>query len=293
MPPVDLPFHSVSWKVSTRCNYRCSYCLQPSFDEGYPHDIEGTVALISEQLGRPYEIKIAGGEIAASPRHALRLVQAIARDGHWLSMCTNFSAPIGVYEQLVNATAGRLYHIQCSLHLEYADPSAFLAKCKQALGFLPRHSKLVVNNVIRRGVDRIRELGEIKRAFEAEGIVFYTDQLVDVHGRYLHYSPEDQVAMNAELGDERRLFLSRGERCRAGHSYFVILPDLEAWKCWDGYLRGERSMYLGSLRERTFALADEIAICPFDTCSCPTPILKHRFKLATAPPVHRLPVVHG
>src|SRR5688572_24494764 len=102
MPPVDLPFHGVSWKVNTRCNYRCSYCLQPAFDEPYPRDIEGTVALISEQLGRPYEVKIAGGEVVANAGKALRLVRAIARDGHWLSLCTNFSAPIEVYKQIVD-----------------------------------------------------------------------------------------------------------------------------------------------------------------------------------------------
>lgn len=291
MPPVELPFHSVSWKVNTRCNYRCSYCLQPSFDEPYPRDIEGTVALISEQLGRPYEVKIAGGEVVASADKALRLVRAIARDGHWLSMCTNFSAPLEVYQQIVDAMDGRFYHIQCSLHLEYADPHAFLAKCKALAGYLPGHAKLVVNNVIRRGIERIRELGEIKRAFEAEGLVFYADPLVDTAGRYLDYDAAEHAAILAELDDERRWFASRGAQCRAGHSYFILLPDLEAWKCWDGYLRGERAMYLGSLRTRTFRLADDIAICPFDTCSCPTPMIKHQFKLVAATAVRHLPII--
>jgi MoaA/NifB/PqqE/SkfB family radical SAM enzyme len=291
MPPVDLPFYSVSWKVNTRCNYRCTYCLQPSFDEPYPRDIEATVASISEQLGRPYEVKIAGGEVVADAGKALRLVRAIARDGHWLSMCTNFSAPLDVYKQLVDAMAGRFYHIQCSLHLEHADPAAFLARCKALSAYLPGHAKLVVNNVIRRGVDHIRALGELKRRFEAEGLTFYTDQLVDVHGRYLDYDAVELAAIEAELGAERRLFTSRGASCRAGHSYFILLPDLEAWKCWDGYLRNDRAMYLGSMRTRSFALADSIAICPYDTCSCPTPMIKHQFKLAGAPAVRRLPIV--
>jgi organic radical activating enzyme len=294
MPPANLPFHSVSWKVNTRCNYRCSYCLQPSFDESYPADIEATVALVSEHLGRPYEVKIAGGEVVASASKALRLVRAIARDGHWLSMCTNFSAPTDVYRQIVDAMDGRFYHIQCSLHLEYVDPYEFLAKCKELAAHLPDHSKLVVNNVIRRGVEQIRELGEIKRAFEAEGLAFYTDQLVDVHGRYLEYDAAEHETMLAELGDQRRFFASLGAPCRAGHSYFVLQPDLEAWKCWDGYLRNDRSMYLGSMRERTFALADSIAICPFDTCSCPTPMIKHQFKLQARPASARhLPIANG
>lgn len=293
MPPVELPFHSVSWKVNTRCNYRCTYCLQPAFDDGYPPDLEATVALISAQLGRPYEVKIAGGEVMANTDKALRLVRAIARDGHWLSMCTNFSAPLDAYQQVVDAMDGRFYHIQCSLHLEYADPGAFLTKCQALAAYLPSHAKLVVNNVIRRGVPQIRALGEIKRAFEAAGLTFYTDLLVDVHGRYLAYELDERDAIEAELGAERRLFTSRGAACRAGHSYFVLLPDLDAWKCWDGYLRSDRAMYLGSLRSGDFALAAATMTCPYETCSCPTPMIKHQHKLAAAPaPVRRhLPVI--
>ena len=185
MPPPNLPRESVSWKVNTSCNYRCTYCLQPSFEEGYPKDIPGTVAAISEKLGRPFEIKIAGGEVVASKKKAIELVKAISHHGHWLSMCTNFWAELDTYKEMIDLMDGRFYHIQASLHLEYADPDIFLAKCLDLIEWLPPHAKLVVNNVIPNDTQKIIRLAEEKARFEAEGICFYTDFLVDKQGRYL------------------------------------------------------------------------------------------------------------
>jgi hypothetical protein len=284
MPPAGLPRNSVSWKVNTTCNYRCSYCLQPDFDEGYPEDISETVACISRTLGQPYEIKIAGGEVVANRKKALELATAIASHGHWLSICTNFWAPLDVYQGIVERMEGRFYHIQASLHLEYQEPEAFLRKCLAMRRSLPKEAKIVVNNVIPNDADKIRWLAEIKSRFESEGLCFYTDLLVDTKGRYQPYTPENRALISGLLGEEERLFESYGMRCRAGHSYFVLLPNLDAWSCWDSYLRNERRFFLGNMRDPDFALRSGPVVCPFDTCSCPTPLIKHRFKLDEAVP---------
>ena len=81
------------------------------------------------------------------------------------------------------------------------------------------------------------------------------------------------------LGEEERLFESYGMPCRAGHTYFIMLPNLDAWSCWDSYLRDERGMFLGNINDPDFKLQTAPLVCPFDTCSCPTPLIKHRFKL--------------
>jgi organic radical activating enzyme len=288
MPPPDLPFRNVSWKVLTMCNYRCTYCLQPSFKDPYPQDIEGTVELVSTTLGEPYEIKVAGGELFTQPEKAIALTRAISRRGHWVSTCTNFSADLDHYYRFVEASEGRLYIMQVSLQLEYADPKAFLAKCKEMIAHLPAHSKLVVNNVVTKGMDSIIRLGEIQKMFQAEGITFYTDLLVDFHGTYLPYEHDEYLAIDKHLGVEERLFRSRGKKCRAGDSYFVLLPDLDAWTCWDSYLKNKKSLFLGNIRKGTFALPRKITICPFETCSCPTPLIKHDFKLVDR--AERVPV---
>ena len=288
MPPPGLPFRSLSWKVNTCCNYRCGYCLQPSFSEPYPADPTATAERVCEYLGEPWEIKIAGGEVMAAPDKALAIVRVVERHGHWLSLCTNFSASLDDYGAIVKASGGRMYSFQVSLHLEYADPQAFLAKCKALRAMLPRHAKLVVNNIVPRDVAAIRRLGAIKQRFEAEGFIFYTDLLVDKTGRYLSYRVEEQAAIDQALGVEKRRFVSRGRRCRGGHSYFALLPNLDVWACWDAYLRDVRAMYLGNMGAGTFALNTGTAStqqatlrCPFETCSCPTPLIKHTFKLST------------
>jgi hypothetical protein len=282
MPPPDLPFRNVSWKVLTRCNYRCSYCLQPSFDTGWPKDIEATAAVVSAALGERYEIKLAGGELTSVPVKAVRLVRALARDGHWISVGTNLSASDQDLEAIIAACEERFYHLQASLHLEYDDPEAFLIKCKRIRAILPGHAKLTVANVIPRDLAGIRRLGSVKTLFEQTGITFYTDLEVDQVGRYLSYTSQQLDAIDNYLGAETRLFLSRNAHCRAGDSYFVLLPDLDAWSCWDAFYHDRRDMYYGNLAKGSFCLPRKTTICPFATCSCPTPMIKHTFKLSLA-----------
>lgn len=279
MPPPELPFNSISWKVITKCNYRCSYCLQPSFGDGYPEHIEATVDEISRQLVAPYEIKIAGGEIVADAGKAMRLVAAIEENNHWLSLCSNFCADVNVYRSLIDAMNGRFYNLQVSLHLEYASADAFLEKCLSLMPHMPAHSKLVVNNVIQKGVGNIEKLSQIKSRFESEGITFYTDLLVDKLGNYVSYTDEEARTITRLLGDEQRYFESQGKHCRAGHSYFVLLPNLDVWSCWDAYFQNKQSMYLGSIPGHNFKPKAHPVICPFKTCSCPTPMIKHGYKL--------------
>jgi hypothetical protein len=58
MPALDRPFHSVAWKVNTRCNDRCSWLSQPSFDGPYPrieHQRELTTACRPPAIRRSSE----------------------------------------------------------------------------------------------------------------------------------------------------------------------------------------------------------------------------------------------
>lgn len=282
MPPRDLPWRNVSWKVLESCNYRCTYCLQLSYKRTYPTQIEETVACIHENLGEKYEIKIAGGEIFSNCDLAIRLSKSITGYGHWVSLCTNLSADTQDYCQFIEATNGRIYTFGASLHLEYTDPHAFLIKCLEISSVLPPYAKIQVHNVITHGVDRIEQLGEIKKMFEDKGLIFYTDLLVDQLGKYHTYTTEEKRAIQMFLGTDEKLICHKNLPCRAGDSYFILTPELDAWTCWVGYYAKRPDMYLGNMRNRTFKNRNKISICPFDTCSCPTPILKHRYKLKTS-----------
>ncbi len=282
MPPNELPWRSISWKVTEECNYRCSYCLQPSYSDNYPEDLDLVINCVNESLPEKFEIKIAGGEIFADTEKAKILAKSLTGYGHWISICTNLSAPTGEYLEFLQATAGKFYTFGASLHLEYADPFDFLGKCREIRSKLPPYSKIQVHNVITRGPDTIKRLGEIKKRFEDEGNIFYTDLLVDKRGKYLEYTKEEYRLIEEILGPENRLVKHQGNPCRAGDSYFALLPNLDVWVCWDAYLSDEKSMYLGNMLSGTFEFSNRITICPFDTCSCPTPVFKHKYKLTNS-----------
>lgn len=209
--------------------------------------------------------------------------------GHWISLCTNFSASLQDYCKFVEVTEGRLYKFAFSLHTEYDEPRAFFEKCKKIKNYLPKDAKIQVHNVIPRGVNQIVKLGKIKEMFDSENILFYTDLLVDDNGKYITYTSEEIEAINTCLGVEERLFVNTGKRCRAGESYFVLLPNLDAWTCWEVWYADDKKYYLGNMMDGTFLFRNEMTICPFETCSCPTPVFKDNTTLQLMPTATLMP----
>jgi organic radical activating enzyme len=279
MPPKELPFYSVFWKVHSTCNYRCSYCFQQEFEVPPPSNIEEVACLVSRSLKIPHEVKIAGGEVMLNTRVTYDVVSQLEKRGHWVSLCSNMSADVCAYKRIVERCNGRFYQLQASLHLEYASPDAFLGKCLMLRLSMPEHSRLTVVSVITRGESNIRKLGEIKRLFEADGIVFNTDLLVDQGGHYISYSEDEYHLIEECLGRNERYIESHGHRCRAGHSYFILLPNLDMWRCWDSYMRNDQQMYLGNMYRGGFSLDNSPIRCAYRTCSCPSPMIRHNFKL--------------
>lgn len=279
MPPKDLPLRCISWKVLENCNYRCPYCLQPSFKTKYPNDIKKVVETVNSSLNELYEIKIAGGEIFSDIQKAHELTKSIVDYGHWISLCTNLSASEQEYCKFIQETEGKLYTFAASLHLDMTESKVFLNKCKIIRNEMPREAKFQIHNVICPGLENIKRLGKIKEEFEAEGFIFYTDLLVNKVGEYYSYSKDEEILIKKVLGDDEKLFKNKGKSCRSGNTYIALLPNLDAWSCWEGYLKNRREFYLGNMGNGTFELPKRNTICPFDTCSCPTPIIKHKYKL--------------
>lgn len=278
MSSSNLPKRVLSWKVLEQCNYRCSYCLQKTYgyDSNYREDIPEIVSRINQCLDERYIIKIAGGEIFIKPNQAVLLAKEISKYEHWISLCTNFSASVEDYCRFIEASQGKLHKFAASLHTEYADPEVFLQKCLQIKRELPDCGKIQVHNVIPRGVENIKKLGEIKKRFDAENIIFYTDLLVDEKGKYIPYTSEEKQAIDRCLGEEDRIFRNTGKLCGAGESYFVLLPNLDAWTCWEAWYENSRKYYLGNMMDGTFAFSNKMTLCPFETCSCPTPLFNSK-----------------
>ncbi len=269
-----LPTNTVTWKVNTTCNYRCSYCLQSEFDVPPPSNIDDVASLVSHSLKVPHDVKIMGGEVMINTEDIYKIVSKLERRSHWISLCSNMSADVSAYMKIIEMCNGKFNQLQASLHLEYTKAEVFYEKCRVLRLSMPPHSRLDVVNVIPKGEKNIRRLVKLKRLFEAEGICFNTDLLIDHAGHYISYSEDEYQLIEDYFGINHRCVESYGQRCNAGHSYFVLLPNLDMWKCWDSYMRNDRQMFLGNLYRRDYSFEKSPMHCPYRTCSCSFPMIK-------------------
>jgi MoaA/NifB/PqqE/SkfB family radical SAM enzyme len=118
----------VSWNMNTTCNYRCSYCTQRFVDDrgqwakDLPHFIDAFLSLSGD-----WEIKLSGGEPFRHPDF-IEAIAKLSAGGMRVSVVTNLSSSDEELERFAAATASRPGLLSASLHLEYCEPEAFLAK---------------------------------------------------------------------------------------------------------------------------------------------------------------------
>src|SRR6185312_17241514 len=118
----------VSWNMNTTCNYRCSYCTQRFVDDRgqWARDLPEFIAAFAALPG-DWEIKLSGGEPFRHPDF-LDAVRALAAANRRVSVVTNFASPLAELFAFADATRARPGLVSASLHLEYAEPDAFLVK---------------------------------------------------------------------------------------------------------------------------------------------------------------------
>src|SRR5690606_36889744 len=157
-----------SWNMSTTCNYRCSYCTQRIVDDrgqwakDLPRFIAGFAALPGD-----WEIKLSGGEPFRHPDF-LPTVRALVEARRRVSVVTNFASPQDELVAFAEATRPRPGLISASLHLEYAEPDAFLAK---VLAVRAHHAgRIVVTCVATRA--NLPRLAQLQARVAAAGVPF-------------------------------------------------------------------------------------------------------------------------
>jgi organic radical activating enzyme len=109
----------ISWTLSNKCNYRCSYC--PSYlNSGFTGQPQWeTVKRFVEnfkQSGKHICYRISGGE-PTQWRHFLDLAKLVKEQGHTFSFLTNGSKSVEYYKVILQYTDGFIL----SYHPEYAD----------------------------------------------------------------------------------------------------------------------------------------------------------------------------
>lgn len=257
----------VSWNMNTTCNYRCSYCTQRFVDDRgqWAHDLPRFIAAFAALPG-DWEIKLSGGEPFRHPDFIAAVTQ-LAAARRRVSVVTNFAAPLDELHGFADATRARPGLISASLHLEYAEPDAFLAKVRAVK---QRHTgRVVVTCVATR--DNLPRLRELRDRFEAAGVTFRIQpekqdrEVIDYDD-----SERDQlIQLGGHNGTGAIAPSFAGQACWAGARYFIVDHQGEAYRCYPA--RRHRRERLGNLLDGTFRTRLQPEPCRYAYCNCTVP----------------------
>lgn len=264
---------TVEWQVAGACNYDCSYCIQsPTYRRGRPDaaQLDAAIAAFARLPGR-WEIKMSGGEAFAHPRFLDQVVPGLMRDTpHDVSVLTNLSASRAELARFLELTRGRLAVVSASLHLEFVEVEAFVAKAAWVSSAAGPGVDVVVNQVVLPG--REAEAARCREQVRGAGLRWFP-QLYKRDGGVADYP--DAPALRALVGDapgprEANVAPSyRGRRCWTGVDYFTVDKDGAAWSCRTA--KRHKTGRLGNVYDGSFALAAGPKPCPWDICPCTVP----------------------
>lgn len=277
--PAERPVHAappepvrgvISWNMNTSCNYRCSYCTQRFLDDRgrWARDLPRFLDAFGALPGA-WEIKLSGGEPFVHPEF-VAAVRGLRERGLDISVVTNFSASEARLADFLAAAGERLRVLSCSLHLEYAEPDEFLARCVYVRARLPAGASLCVTCVATRA--NLPRLAELQARFDTAGVTFKVQP--EKQGReVVDYAPHE-VQQLVRLGGHNRTGQVApdfgGQPCWAGARYFIVDDRGEAYRCYPA--RRYRVERLGNLLDGSFALRAAATPCLYRYCNCTVPI---------------------
>lgn len=144
---------SLTWMLSSRCNYDCMYCPSELHDATSSfHDLDTLKAAwsriheSSSYLGLRYKISFTGGEVTTN-KNFLPLLQWLREtypDIQRIDITTNGSASVNYYKKLSTVVEA----ISFSTHSEFFDEAAFFTKVKAIDQLMIRPKKSVHVNIM-------------------------------------------------------------------------------------------------------------------------------------------------
>lgn len=274
----------VSWTLSNKCNYKCSYCPDILHNGTTGHPEWEVVSNFVENFrvdGKNLCYRLSGGE-PTYWKHFIDLAKLIKSKGHTFSFLTNGSQTIKYYSEISRYTDG----IIISYHDEFASLSHIIDVVKSVECPVFINLMLVPDN--------------FKSLYEIAKEIYSSSDNVNVWPKVI-LDKSDTIISNVEVGyskEQKDLIenwpffksvndqqLHRGEILLddspiTGND--LIMNDLnrfKGWKCWAGLHMINIDMWgdiyradcqqggpIGNLRE--YKLATEPITCQADRCAC-------------------------
>lgn len=245
---------TIKWRLTTWCNYRCSYCIQwwgkknEKTDFNRLFSTAKEINRLIESSPRPVKLYLLGGEVTWYDLE--KLVSAIqSKKLAKIAITTNFSNSTDYYISFANYLHSRGVKLGmcCSLHKEYVTPAEFVKKAadvKRKTGLDAIKIEFVLNPETESLAD------EIKRLCEEESVDYRFDYdktqddayrsqgknvSKDSHPRYTITFDDGSVdktltqnqLLNYQNGQTKdSKFNTEGFYCTRGMSYFYIDVDM-------------------------------------------------------------------
>jgi len=265
---IKAPIKSIEWEVTSRCNYKCEYCFQVWKEtKDCSSELVDKVLELTASLDGRWLVKLIGGEPFLF-RHFFRVCETLIKQGHQVSLTSNFSCGQSVLEKLFDCTGANLEGVSASLHLSQTkDLQGFIDKC---LWF--EHNKhpdtgFVVTSVLKE--DNFEQLKWVENELCGKGVRFQY-QRIKIDGKYQSYPAEIEEYVKGKLSsneDKTFQYSSFGTKCYTGLYFFRILLNGSVVRCYNG----QPLFKLGSLSDGSFKPFTKMMPCTSKKCTCPTP----------------------
>jgi len=238
----DNKLFSSHWDVTSRCNYRCSYCTYKNKDEKfYPYEHTQKIINFYDYFYKNYNLSLLlfGGEPLIHP-DILKIVERLGISKYPLQIFTNLSRSKSFLKKLCSIRDDLKFFT--SFHYEYADPDKFLEKVNLVQDMAKIHVKIMWDSTkkdqIRAIYDKfsnnLRTIDMIyhpNQTFTKEDKDWYIQehrknnslQLYNVDGEFLSYH-EVKIRMNGMANFQ-------GYHCDAGKRSLMVCSNGDVYPC--------------------------------------------------------------
>lgn len=275
----------ITWTLSNKCNYRCSYC--PSFlnngSTGQPKwETVETFIRNFKLTGKKICYRISGGE-PTYWKHFLDMAKLIKNEGHSFTFLTNGSQSVDYYKEISKYSDG----IMISYHEEYASVDHFikiansidcpvvvnLMMVKEKFETLLDVAKTLYDNTDKLSIWPKVVLDKTSVDYVTNEVSEYTDQQKEILKKWPYFRPVDDS--NIHRGN---LMLDNNP-INGNDLILKGLNKYKGWECWAGQhmisIDMWGNLYRSECRQggsfgnlERYTMPDSTIICGQEKCSC-------------------------
>lgn len=273
----------ITWDISNKCNYRCSYCpdILHNGTSGWP-EYEQVVAFVDRVNhllpGKQICFRFSGGEPTYWNRF-IELASYIKSKGNYFSFLTNGSRDTNYFEKINQYTDG----VILSYHPEYASPQQFIdianvLTCPVAVNLMLLPTEFEQTVAIASTI-----FANSKAAIWPKVIL---DKTIDATNNIIEYSEEQRTVIDnwpyfRKLDDSK---IHRGDillddtLVTANTILLNNQNNYRGWNCWGGidmlHVNAFKQVYRSDCKQTklgtidNFTLPTDPDVCNKTVCGC-------------------------